>query len=804
MRSPNNFKQTTLFWAHHEKICVIDSVTAFCGGVDLCFGRWDTPEHRCVDDKAIESTSPDSPSTREQCRIWPGKDYSNARVHDFFQLDDPFGEMYDRKKVPRMPWHDIGMQIFGQPARDLARHFVQRWNYLLRCRNATRPLPILLPPPDFCTEDVKNMDLSGTCDVQVLRSACDWSLGTPGKTEHSIMNAYMKLIERSEHLIYIENQFFISSCQVDATRIQNGIADAIVERIIRARNNDEDWLAYILIPLMPGFANPVNEQNGSSVRLIMQCQYRSICRGTRSIFSRLKAVGIQPEDYIRFYSLRSWGKIGHTKALTTEQLYIHAKCMIVDDRQVIIGSANINERSQLGSRDSEVAAVVFDHDMIDSFMAGEPYKVGRFPHSLRLRLMREHLGLDVDAIRQAEFEHADLRKTELGLHGPPDNSQSSGDFTEVGREKGASNGSVNPAALRDLSDMDGSSEQKENRSPKLTQPLNGSHEKIVSPADLPWQASGSPPPTETDDNSQGSRQMVNGNSPSKQSNESASLHRTSSPLPPQALQRVNTQEAGLPLRSNLPTLPPSDDTDIGGPPLRQSISGKYNEVLHPFVSGMRQPSIDQECMKDPLSDAFSEDIWHAVAENNTKLFRLVFRCHPDDEVRNWDDYETYVDYRRRFDESMGIATTQQTEEASRVRPPGPDAEQGTTQGDLPSGAKHRRWLHLNKGNLTKAASPKDDRSGSNESSSPSGKNADVHAIKEEKQGSETVDEKKSVADESLNRTESRTQQPHRRRRRATTRSSVPIRATDPVLNRATAEELLDKVQGHLVTFPYLW
>jgi phospholipase D1/2 len=50
--------------------------------------------------------------------------------------------MYDRAKVPRMPWrvsrydvfvllndtsrHDVGLQVVGQPARDLARHFVQR------------------------------------------------------------------------------------------------------------------------------------------------------------------------------------------------------------------------------------------------------------------------------------------------------------------------------------------------------------------------------------------------------------------------------------------------------------------------------------------------------------------------------------------------------------------------------------------------------------------------------------------------------------------------------------------------------
>ena len=36
------------------------------------------------------------------------------------------------------------------------------------------------------------------------------------------------------------------------------------------------------------------------------------------------------------------------------QVYVHSKIMIIDDRAALIGSANINDRSLLGSRDSEV------------------------------------------------------------------------------------------------------------------------------------------------------------------------------------------------------------------------------------------------------------------------------------------------------------------------------------------------------------------------------------------------------------------------------------------------------------------
>ncbi|QKX59832.1 uncharacterized protein TRUGW13939_06974 [Talaromyces rugulosus] len=76
-----------------------------------------------------------------------------------------------------------------------------------------------------------------------------------------------------------------------------------------------------------------------------------------------------------------------------EELYIHGKVCIVDDRTVICGSANINDRSQLGNRDSEIAIVLDDTDMIDSTMNGQPYRASRLAATLRRHLWREHLGL---------------------------------------------------------------------------------------------------------------------------------------------------------------------------------------------------------------------------------------------------------------------------------------------------------------------------------------------------------------------------------------------------------------------------
>ncbi|KAJ7819232.1 hypothetical protein B0H13DRAFT_391781 [Mycena leptocephala] len=67
--------------------------------------------------------------------------------------------------------------------------------------------------------------------VQVVRSVSDWSHGV--LTEHSIQNAYIKLISEAEHFIYIENQFFISATY-DKDEVKNQIAAALVERIVRA------------------------------------------------------------------------------------------------------------------------------------------------------------------------------------------------------------------------------------------------------------------------------------------------------------------------------------------------------------------------------------------------------------------------------------------------------------------------------------------------------------------------------------------------------------------------------------------
>ncbi|XP_013921703.1 PREDICTED: phospholipase D1-like [Thamnophis sirtalis] len=100
------------------------------------------------------------------------------------------------------------------------------------------------------------------------------------------------------------------------------------------------------------------------------------------------SVGNQWINYISFCGLRNYAEL--EGKLITELIYVHSKLLIADDNTVIIGSANINDRSMLGKRDSEVAVIVEDTDMIPSVMDGEDLKVGRFAQSLRLQCFRYH------------------------------------------------------------------------------------------------------------------------------------------------------------------------------------------------------------------------------------------------------------------------------------------------------------------------------------------------------------------------------------------------------------------------------
>jgi len=127
MRHPDhnvfeNASDMTFYWAHHEKFIVIDYDLAFIGGLDLCFGRWDTKQHPLADAH---------PSNVER-EVFPGQDRNNNRIMDFQSVEDWKSNEVSKAEFGRMPWHDVAMGVIGPCIYDIAEHFVLRWNFCKR------------------------------------------------------------------------------------------------------------------------------------------------------------------------------------------------------------------------------------------------------------------------------------------------------------------------------------------------------------------------------------------------------------------------------------------------------------------------------------------------------------------------------------------------------------------------------------------------------------------------------------------------------------------------------------------------
>ncbi|KAM5336090.1 phospholipase D1 isoform 2-T4 [Glossophaga mutica] len=326
-----------------------------------------------------------------ETRFWHGKDYCNFVFKDWVQLDKPFADFIDRYSTPRMPWHDIASVVHGKAARDVARHFIQRWNFTKIMKSKYRSLsyPFLLPKSHTTAHELKyQVPGSVHANVQLLRSAADWSAGIKYH-EESIHTAYVHVIENSKHYIYIENQFFIS-CADDKV-VFNKIGDAIAQRVLKAHRESQRYRVYVVIPLLPGFEGDISTGGGNALQAIMHFNYRTMCRGENSILGQLKAeLGNQWINYISFCGLRTHAELEGN--LVTELIYVHSKLLIADDNTVIIGSANINDRSMLGKRDSEMAVIVQDTETVPSVMDGKEYQAGRFAQGLRLQCFRLVLG----------------------------------------------------------------------------------------------------------------------------------------------------------------------------------------------------------------------------------------------------------------------------------------------------------------------------------------------------------------------------------------------------------------------------
>ncbi|CAG8532549.1 21725_t:CDS:2, partial [Racocetra persica] len=75
--------------------------------------------------------------------------------------------------------------------------------------------------------------------------------------------------------------------------------------------------------------------------------------------------------------------------------------------------------------------------------------------------------------------------------------------------------------------------------------------------------------------------------------------------------------------------------------LSEVTSYSYPPPLHINNGSQRLQTDEEKKLEDPVSDEFFV-FWKGIAEKNTKIFKDVFHCLPDDDVKTWDDYQSFV------------------------------------------------------------------------------------------------------------------------------------------------------------------
>ncbi|KDQ10874.1 hypothetical protein BOTBODRAFT_471421 [Botryobasidium botryosum FD-172 SS1] len=288
MRHPDHIgsDSSVTLWSHHEKVVVVDNKKACIGGLDACFGRWDTQTHPLADAHPTEFFN----------TLFPGQDYNNCRVLDFKEVDNYLSNHISTLETGRMPWQDVHMTLTGTVVLDIAQHFIERWNEVKqrKYKHDERFDWLALPHDlDVAPNEAVAMHpyrekwhsigrrfkqhwhdgghslyhgcpTQGGCHVQVVRSVSDWSHGV--LTEHSIQNAYIQLIREADHFIYIENQFFISNTGRHGP-VKNRIAEALLQRILTAAETETRFMVVVVIPEVPGMEGTIQETG--SIKTIM-------------------------------------------------------------------------------------------------------------------------------------------------------------------------------------------------------------------------------------------------------------------------------------------------------------------------------------------------------------------------------------------------------------------------------------------------------------------------------------------------------------------------------------------------------
>ena len=151
---------------HHQKIVVIDDSLAFCGGIDVTTGRWDTRDHTPHDDRRI----------------------------------DPDGSLHQ-------PWHDVTTALEGPVAKALGELSRTRWQLA-----TGEDLPVPQPDaaaiwPDDLKPDIRDIDTGIARTRPRYRG---------GSLVNEIEELCLAAIRAARHTIYVESQYLAATSLCEA------------------------------------------------------------------------------------------------------------------------------------------------------------------------------------------------------------------------------------------------------------------------------------------------------------------------------------------------------------------------------------------------------------------------------------------------------------------------------------------------------------------------------------------------------------------------------------------------------------
>ncbi|KAH9602850.1 hypothetical protein KSS87_017874, partial [Heliosperma pusillum] len=236
----------------------------------------------------------------------------------------------------------------------------------------------------------------------------------------SIHVAYVHAIRSAQHFIYIENQYFLGSSYAwDSYRdlgANNLIPIEIALKVASKIRANERFAAYVIIPMWPE-----GDPKGLAMQRILFWQYKTMQMMYGIIYKALEETEMEnnyePQDFLNFFCLgnreasdenctrntASSTNENSPQALTKSNrrfmIYVHSKGMIVDDEYIILGSANINQRSMAGTRDTEIAMGAYQPHYTWGTKHSHPQ--GQV-YGYRMSLWAEHLGMVDDFFRNPE------------------------------------------------------------------------------------------------------------------------------------------------------------------------------------------------------------------------------------------------------------------------------------------------------------------------------------------------------------------------------------------------------------------